>query len=170
MKIKERAVPKRPVKRYFQILIRNMANILPLTMKMRAVFYRYSGVSIESGVVLMGKVQIDRIYPGDVYIGRGTTITTGVCLLTHYYDTGNLKEHAYYRGEIHIGRNCYIGMNTIFSKPVTVGDGAVIGAGSIVTKDIPPYQVWAGVPAKFICNRYKSEADIPRSVDKFKPC
>lgn len=169
METKKRAIPKRSIKRYFRFLIRSVANILPLSMKMRANFYRYSGVSIEPGVVLMGKVHIDTIYPEDIHIGHGTTITSGVCLLTHYYDTKNLKEHTYYRGEIHIGRNCYIGLNTIFTKSVTVGNGSVIGAGSVVNKDIPPYQVWAGVPARFICNRYKDESEIPSDTSLFKP-
>ena len=36
---------------------------------------------------------------------------------------------------------------------VTIGKGAIVGAGSVVTKDIPPYQVWAGNPAKYIKDR-----------------
>ena len=46
--------------------------------------------------------------------------------------------------------NVFIGAKTIITKPVTIGQGAVIGAGSVVTKDIPPYEIWAGVPARFI--------------------
>lgn len=38
---------------------------------------------------------------------------------------------------------------------VTIGKGAIIGAGSVVTKDIPPYQVWAGNPARYIKDRAK---------------
>ncbi len=113
---------------------------------------------------------MDTLHPEDVYIGKGTLITNGCILLTHFYDVKNLDEHAFYRGKLHIGRNYYIGSNTIFTKPVTIGDGAVIGAGAVVTKDIPPYQVWAGVPARFICNRYEKEADIPADTDTFKPC
>lgn len=79
-----------------------------------------------------------------------------------------MSEHAYYRGSINVGNRCYIGMNTIFTKPVNDGDDVVIGAGSIVTKDIPPYEVWAGVPAKFICKRYEDSSQIPSS-ENFKP-
>ena len=56
----------------------------------------------------------------------------------------------------------------MFSKPVTIGDGVVIGAGAVVTKNIPPYEVWGGVPAKFICKRYKDNTEIP-DVEAFKP-
>lgn len=79
-----------------------------------------------------------------------------------------MSEHAYYRGSINVGNRCYIGMNTIFTKPVNDGDDVVIGAGSIVTKDIPPYEVWAGVPARFICKRYDDPSQIPSS-ENFKP-
>lgn len=41
-------------------------------------------------------------------------------------------------------------MNTIISKPVCIGDGAIVGSGSVVTKNIPAYEIWAGNPAKFI--------------------
>ena len=40
---------------------------------------------------------------------------------------------------------------------VTIGDGAVVGAGSIVTKDVGPYEIWAGNPARFIRKRFDDE-------------
>lgn len=49
----------------------------------------------------------------------------------------------------------FLGMNTIICNSVTIGEGAIVGAGSIVTKDIPPYQVWAGNPARYIRDRAK---------------
>ena len=47
----------------------------------------------------------------------------------------------------------FIGTNTIVCCNVTIGVGAIVGAGRVDTKDIPPYQVWAGNPAHFIKNR-----------------
>ncbi|MCD8273403.1 MAG: hypothetical protein LUC96_00220 [Alistipes sp.] len=44
-------------------------------------------------------------------------------------------------------------MNAIICNSVTIGRGAVVGAGAIVTKDIPPYQIWAGNPARHIKDR-----------------
>ena len=44
-------------------------------------------------------------------------------------------------------------MNTLVVKPVTIGERAIIGAGSVMTKDIPANEVWAGNPAKFIRKR-----------------
>ena len=53
-------------------------------------------------------------------------------------------------GPIVIGKNTFIGGKSTVLKGVTVGEGAVIGMGSLVTKNIPPYEIWAGVPARFI--------------------
>ncbi|WP_317045012.1 LbetaH domain-containing protein [Bacteroides congonensis] len=47
----------------------------------------------------------------------------------------------------------FIGMNVIICNSVTIGEGSIIGAGSVVTKDIPANQVWAGNPARFIKDR-----------------
>lgn len=60
-----------------------------------------------------------------------------------------------------IGNDVWIGAKVIVMGGVTIGDGAVIGAGSIVTKDVPPYAIVAGVPAKII--RYRFD---PFVVDK----
>jgi acetyltransferase-like isoleucine patch superfamily enzyme len=62
-------------------------------------------------------------------------------------------------GRISIGRDCYIGANSIILSNVNISDGAIIGAGSVVTKDIPEYEIWAGVPAKFIKKRESSEIE-----------
>lgn len=51
---------------------------------------------------------------------------------------------------INIGNHVWIGMNSIILKGVTIGDGAIIAAGAVVTKDVPPKTIVAGVPAKVI--------------------
>ena len=159
---KPRAKRDQSLKRYWRILILKIENFLPISRFTRASMYRWAGVNIEKGIVRIGKIHIDTIHPEDVSIGNGTGIADGVHLITHYMDVKNMREFAYFRGQIRIGRYCYIGTNTIFTKGVTVGDGAIIGAGSVVNKDIPPYEVWAGVPAKCICKRYSELSDIPK--------
>lgn len=47
----------------------------------------------------------------------------------------------------------FIGVNVCICSSVTIGEGAIVGAGSVVTKNIPPYQVWAGNPARYIKDR-----------------
>ena len=51
---------------------------------------------------------------------------------------------------ITIGNHVFIGTNTTILKGVSIGENAVIGACSLVTRDIPPSEIWGGVPAKFI--------------------
>lgn len=88
-------------------------------------------------------------------IGDNVLITKGVTFLTH--DSGNwvFRHKDRYKktmkfGRIKIEKNCYIGTRTIIMPGVTIGEGSIIGAGSIVTKDISPGSVAAGVPAKYI--------------------
>ena len=78
-------------------------------------------------------------YLGDATIGDGTNIGAGT--VTCNYD-GKSKH------ETHIGDNVRIGSDTMLVAPVTVGDGAVTGAGSVVTQDVESDTLVAGVPAK----------------------
>ena len=92
-------------------------------------------------------VLFDTNYPEDIIIEEGVRLTSGVKIVTHFMNPVIRK---YERGEVYIGKRAYIGMNTLIVKPVNIGEGAIVGAGSVVTKDIPPYEVWAGNPARFI--------------------
>lgn len=56
-----------------------------------------------------------------------------------------------------IGNDCWIGENVFFAGGLTIGDGAVVLAGAVVTKDIPPYAIVGGVPAKVLKYRYDDE-------------
>jgi galactoside O-acetyltransferase len=49
-----------------------------------------------------------------------------------------------------LGKYAFLGVNGVVMPGVTIGEGAVIGAGAVVTKDVPAYEIWAGVPAKKI--------------------
>lgn len=57
----------------------------------------------------------------------------------------------------HIGNDVWIGRSSIVLSGVTISDGAVVGAGSVVTKDVPSYAIVAGNPARFIRNRFDDE-------------
>ena len=59
--------------------------------------------------------------------------------------------------EINIGNDVWIGTRALIMGGVTIGDGAVVGAGAIVTKDVPPYAIVGGVPAKIIRYRFSEE-------------
>lgn len=62
------------------------------------------------------------------------------------------------KGDIVIGNDVWIGYEAIIMAGVTVGDGAIIGTRAVVTKDVPPYTIVGGVPAKPIRKRFDNEA------------
>ncbi|MDD3411440.1 MAG: sugar O-acetyltransferase [Eubacteriales bacterium] len=72
---------------------------------------------------------------------------------------GNVK-HLCYAKPVHIGNDCWFGANVVVCPGVTVGDGCVIGAGSVVTRDVPPGSFAAGNPCRVI--REITEADSMR--------
>jgi bifunctional UDP-N-acetylglucosamine pyrophosphorylase/glucosamine-1-phosphate N-acetyltransferase len=78
-------------------------------------------------------------YLGDATIGENTNIGAGT--ITCNYDGKN-------KHETHIGSNVKIGSDTMLVAPISVGDGASTGAGSVVTKDIEPGELVVGVPAR----------------------
>ena len=67
------------------------------------------------------------------------------------------KKHLCYAKPVHIGNDCWFGASVTVCPGVTIGDGCVIGAGSVVTRDIPPNSFAAGVPCQVI--REITEAD-----------
>jgi len=58
---------------------------------------------------------------------------------------------------VRIGNDCWIGESVLLIGGITVGDGAVILAGAVVTKDVPPYAIVGGVPAHVLKYRYDNE-------------
>ena len=63
-----------------------------------------------------------------------------------------------------IGNDVWVGCNVVIMNNVTIGDGAIIAAGSVVTKDVPPYSIVAGVPAKVVKYRF-TEAEIEKLLE-----
>lgn len=61
------------------------------------------------------------------------------------------------KGDIVVGNDVWIGYEAVIMSGVTVGDGAIIGARAVVTKDVPPYTIVGGVPAKPIRKRFDDE-------------
>ncbi len=113
-----------------------------------------SGVKIgRSTIVSSHSFLCSMVTVGDnVFIGHGV-MTINDVYPPSYRRTGTNKHWE----PTHIGNNAIIGTNaTLF--PVKIGDYAVIGAGSVVTKDVPAGQVWAGNPARYI----KDSKDLKR--------
>lgn len=70
----------------------------------------------------------------------------------------NFSQHEFNEYKItSIGNDVWIGSRCLIKGGVTIGDGVIIGMGSVVTHDIPPYEIWAGNPARFIKKRFDDE-------------
>lgn len=66
----------------------------------------------------------------------------------------------------HIGNDVWVGAKSIIMDGVTIGDGAIVAAGSVVTKDVPPFAVVGGVPAKVI--KYRFSQDVIDRLEEIK--
>lgn len=137
------------------------------------------GITLGARVTLNDRVYLDTERPDegyilvgdDVYIGTGTTLFghRGLeigdhCLLaqnitltpySHIYDDPgrNIIEQGGHCEKVTIGRDTYIGMRCAVMYSGSIGEGCVIGAGSVVVKSIPDYSVAVGCPAKVIKKR-----------------
>lgn len=89
------------------------------------------------------KAKLDYTNPKGVHIGSGTYIAFGAVILTHDMSR-NLN------ADIRIGKNCFIGANSIIMPGVEIGDSVIVGSGAVVTKSVVSNVIVAGNPAKII--------------------
>ena len=87
-----------------------------------------------------------------IYIGSNTMIGPNVTIATAGHPIlPELREQAYqFNAPVHIGKNCWLGAGVIVLPGITIGDNSVIGAGSVVTKDIPENVVAVGNPCRVL--------------------
>jgi len=94
---------------------------------------------------------------GGLKIGKGVGIGPKVIILTSQHKPVDKDIPVYFSpiefGEVILEDGCDIGAGAIILPGVKIGEGAIIGAGAVVTKNVPPYEIWAGVPARKIKER-----------------
>ena len=95
-------------------------------------------VTVKSGVFLWDGLRVE----DDVFIGPNATFTNDKFPRSKQYPEA-------FQPTV-LGKGCSIGANSTILGGVTIGDGALIGAGSVVTKDVPPGELWVGNPARFV--------------------
>ena len=121
-------------------------------------YCKRGGATIGNNVTVYSakNTTIDETSLQHIFIGDNTQITAGVIILAHDYSysvLGNIYgELPRQQKDTIIGKNVFIGMNSIILMGSNIGDNVIIGAGSVVSGHIPSNTVCAGNPAKIICS------------------
>lgn len=127
----------------------------------RNVNFKYDGPWLPGPRIVIG----DTVFIGTncefninegITIGNDSLIASGCKFIDHDHGTaiGELMHQQYgNRAKISIGQDVWLGCNVIVLKGVNIGNGAIVAAGAVVTKSIPAYEIWGGVPAKKISQR-----------------
>jgi acetyltransferase-like isoleucine patch superfamily enzyme len=122
--------------------VRNTLHILLTSMK-RIILRKIYHMNISPTARISFGAYLDKTNPRDIYIDDESFVAYGAMILTHDYCRSLHKK-------THIGKNCFIGARSIILPGVSIGDHVIVGAGSVITKDVKSNCIVAGNPAKII--------------------
>jgi acetyltransferase-like isoleucine patch superfamily enzyme len=124
--------------------------------KLRPALMRKMGCHVGKGCFIGDNVRIDTSHSDMITLEDGVSLAGGSRLLCHqrdfreYYVGSDYNALGYTIKPIVLKKGCLVGMESFVLPGVTVGEGAIVGAGSLVTKDVPAWTVATGRPAKVI--------------------
>jgi acetyltransferase-like isoleucine patch superfamily enzyme len=99
-------------------------------------------------------------------VGNDCLIASGCKFIDHDHgmsvDDGPMRTLPCPAAEINVEDDVWIGFNAVVLKGVTIGRGAVVAAGAVVNKSVPPYEIWGGIPARRIGSRFGKERGAAR--------
>ncbi|MEO6981442.1 MAG: acyltransferase [Mucilaginibacter sp.] len=152
----------------FNVFKANFLRLLGSKIGRRITFY--PGIKISPGNHLKLGDQVDLAWgvlittAGGVEIGDRTLVGYNTMIFSANHVVPPGIEKIFYAGhakkKVSIANDVWIGAGCIILPGVTVGEGAIIGAGSVVTKDVKPYTLVGGVPARLIKNRNETDNTI----------
>lgn len=140
------------LKYYFDYFVRFHAD--------KIAYLRYRGVRIGNECLVLTHINNFSSEPWLIELGNHVKMSAAVTMITHdgssrlfrsRFPEMNLAFGNRF-GKIHIKDNCLIGYGAIILPGVTIGPNSIVGAGSVVTKDVPPETVVAGNPSRTICS------------------
>jgi acetyltransferase-like isoleucine patch superfamily enzyme len=130
--------PKRGLLRAARLAARYAA------MTIRRLYYvRWLGMDIDPSAWFSLKVHFDHTHPRGIHVGADSYVAFGAVILAHDMTRGVYAD-------TRIGRRCFIGAHSIVLPGLTIGDGSIVGAGSVVTRDVPAGTIVAGNPARVV--------------------
>lgn len=142
-------IPSRHIRKWFYLF-------MGAKIGRNTVICRRAEVLFPKGLQLADNVSIgwfvDLDARGGIYVDHDTNISSHTKFITGSHDIDDPKYSASFL-PIYIGHHCWVSTGAIILQGVKIGDGAVVAAGAVVTKDVPPYTVVGGVPAKCIKQR-----------------
>lgn len=133
----------------FNFLIITLCRYLPFLGLKSFLYRRLLGVKLGKDVSVGLMAMFDVFFPQLISIGDDAIIGYNATILTHEF-----LVREYRKGPVEIGSGVLIGSNATVLPGVRIGDGAVVGAGSLVNRDIPPGALAGGVPAKVLNNKF----------------
>lgn len=143
-------------------LLHSIARSLPMFPAWRVTIHRMRGVKIGYGVFIGSDVFIDNTYPESITIEDSVTIISRTFIIGHSFNPIHLenvlkRNTASPKPGVVFKKGCYVGAQCVIMPGVTIGECAIIGAGSVVTETIPDYSVAVGVPARVVRNFSKQD-------------
>lgn len=128
---------------------------------LRPAIWRWLGCKVGRNVHIGHQVRLDFGNSSRIHIDDDVIISNGVTLLCHkrnvedYHVGQKTTSLPFIYKDIHLEKGCQIGLNATILPGVTIGEGAIIGSCSLVTKDVPAWTVSVGVPARVVKNLNK---------------
>ncbi len=112
----------------------------------------FGGGHVHFGKNIYANFNLTMVDDTHIYVGDYTMFGPNVTVATAGHPISpELRQKGYqYNAPVHIGKNCWIGAGALIMPGITIGDHTVIGAGSVVTKDIPPNTVAVGNPCRVL--------------------
>lgn len=170
-----RAYQHRPLRLVIRRLLRRLEGGIMFSPTLRRIYARYYRVGV--GLYSYGPSLTPEVFLAGTEIGNFGSFAGGIRVLRRNHPTNRASQHPLFfnrvvglleadaiasvvENPLIIGHDVWIGLNVIICPGCrNIGDGAIVGAGAVVTRDVPPYAIVGGNPAKLIRKRFSPEVE-----------